>query len=159
MVSASGIWGLGQCSKQKIDLADAKFFEAGLDRALQVAVSHALGLDFGGDEYGLARHAGGGETFTYGFFVGIALGGVDVGVAERERRLHYLGADLAAKFPSAEPKFRDARAGLVDGRDFEHGRRHSDLHGKFFGRPKGRYRIYIVRQIRYFYCQINVIMY
>src|SRR5580658_9400155 len=96
--------------QQKVDRADAEPIKTVGRRAWKIGSGEMRRPDFGGEEYVLTLDGGGFQAFADGALVIVHFRGVDMPVAEIERRLHHLGANPAAQIPGAEAKQRYAGA-------------------------------------------------
>ena len=114
MLSASGTFGLFQWISSRSTQGSFSFFSDFLDRLLEIAGRELVPIDLGGDEYVLALEALLGETLVqplaHPLLVAVALGGVEVAVAELERVLHGIDAHLLFQGHGAEPDGRNTRA-------------------------------------------------
>src|SRR6266850_4583023 len=100
--------------EQEVHPGQFEFGQALLDRALEIAGRELVPIDFRGDEDILALEAGRREPlaqpFPDPFLVAVALRRVEVAIAEPQRRLDGVDANLLLQGHGAEPDRRDAGA-------------------------------------------------
>ena len=100
--------------QQQIDPWQLEPLQAFVDRTLEVARRQAVEPNFCGDEDILARNAGGAEAFADFALVAVVLRGVEMPVAEMQRRLDQLDAQIVLQRHGAEPDDRDFGAMTFD---------------------------------------------
>src|SRR5690348_7126782 len=96
--------------QQQIDIIAAEALEALLDVAADLRRTQLAHRHFGGDEEVGARYAGIADRGAHVALVAVKLGGVDVAVADGERRAHGVVARSAGERPGAEAECRQMRA-------------------------------------------------
>src|SRR5580692_4809477 len=106
--------------QQQIDPRQLEPLEALVDRALEVAGRQAVEPDLCGDEDVLARHAGGAEAFADFALIAVVLRGIEMPVAEMQRRLDQLDAQIVLQRHGAEPDHRDFGAMTFNDMTFDH---------------------------------------
>ena len=99
---------------QQIDPRQLEPLQAFVDRALEIARRQAVEPDFCGDEDVLARDAGGAEAFADFALVAVLLRGIEMPVAQMQRRLDQLDAQTVLQRHGAEPDDRDFGAMTFD---------------------------------------------
>src|SRR5262249_44002996 len=93
--------------EKKVDPGKLELLQALIERALEVGGGKLIVIDLGGDENMLAREAGGAQPATQPLtdlaLVAVALGGVDVAIADAERGLDRVDAGRVHERHGAEP--------------------------------------------------------
>jgi hypothetical protein len=104
----------GPVHQQQVDVLDAERAEARLGAACARRRPVVARPHLGRQEDVVARHARAPEPCADLRLVEVALRGVEVAVAERQRALDRLDARLTAQLPGPEAEDRDAAAVVVD---------------------------------------------
>ena len=99
---------------QKIDEGQTELLQAFVDRTLEIAQRQTIEPDFGGDKDILALEAGAAQgiaqTLADFALIAVHLRGVEVPVAELQRRLDQLDAKVLLQRHGAETEHWNARA-------------------------------------------------
>src|SRR5580700_2445528 len=106
--------------QQQIDPRQLEPLQALIDRALEVARRQAVEPDFCGDEDVLARHTGSTEAFADFALVAVILRGIEMPVAQMQRRLDQLDAETVLQCHGAEPDDREFGAMTFNDMTFDH---------------------------------------
>ena len=95
---------VGPVDQQQIDPRQTEPLQAFIDRALEIARRQAVEPDFGGDEDLFALDAGGAQAVAHLALVAIHLRGVEMPVAQMQRRLDHFDAQILFERHGPEPE-------------------------------------------------------
>ena len=84
----------------EVDIIEAEPGQAGVERAQRAVVALIVVPELGGDEYVRARHAALPQPLAHVVLVAVDAGGVDVAVAEPQRRRYSAFASLLPEAPA-----------------------------------------------------------
>ncbi len=105
---------VGPMDEQQIDPGQLQLLQAVIERALEIGGRELVLIDLRGHEHVLAPQAGGAQALMQPLpdlgLVAVALGGVDVAIAEAQCRLHGFDADRVLERHGAKADGRNSRA-------------------------------------------------